>query len=112
MKYKELRGKLTKKQTASLLNIPEKTYANYENGVTEPSINTLINIANYYEVSLDYLCDRPFNNGVGYLTDKQRKIVNDIKELDDWQLEKVEAYVEAMKSAKEEVNKELIKRKF
>ena len=110
MKLSELRGKLTKKETARLLGIEEKTYANYENENTEPKIKTLISIADFYNVSLDYLCDRPFNNGIGYINDRQRQLFNDIKELDEWQLERLEGYIAALKTAKEEVQKEISKR--
>lgn len=52
---------LNKKQMAEKLNIDERTYLNYENNKSEPKIETLIEIANYFNVSLDELCGRNFN---------------------------------------------------
>lgn len=48
----------TQAMTACDLGMSRGTYAGYENGTSEPDIQTLINIANYYNVSLDYLTGR------------------------------------------------------
>lgn len=57
---KELRkdSKKTQTQLAEELNITQRTYSNYETGTREPSIDTLINIADYYKISLDILTGR------------------------------------------------------
>lgn len=61
MKLKELRKEkgLTQQDIANLLKIPKSTYGFYEVGKTEPNIETLKKLANFYDVSLDFLCDRP-----------------------------------------------------
>lgn len=47
-------------------NVARGTYASYENGTTPP-IDTLIKLAGYYNVSIDYLCglshERKLQNG-------------------------------------------------
>lgn len=40
------------------LDIARSTYAGYEIGKNEPDVYTLVKIANYYKVSLDYLVGR------------------------------------------------------
>lgn len=57
---KELRNESgkTQKELAEILNITDRTYGHYETGKREPSIDTLILIADYYKVSLDYLTGR------------------------------------------------------
>lgn len=57
-RLKELREDIELKQDelASKLNVSRSTYGNYEIGRAEPSISTLIDIANLYGVSIDYLC--------------------------------------------------------
>jgi transcriptional regulator with XRE-family HTH domain len=40
---------------AKHLGYSQQTYSRYENGITEPSLETLINIANYFNTSIDYL---------------------------------------------------------
>ncbi len=57
---RQLRDEQNKTQTelANDLHISQKTYSNYENGTRQPSIDTLIDIANYYRISIDYLVGR------------------------------------------------------
>lgn len=73
MRLKELRKQEKKNQSeiANQLQIPLMTYNNYENEKSEPNIETLIKLANYYNVSLDYLVGRDFGNELGYLTQEQ-----------------------------------------
>ena len=47
---------------AEKLNISLKTVSHWETGYTEPSITQLIEIADYFEVSLDELLGREFKN--------------------------------------------------
>lgn len=44
--------------TATKLNIPRGTYAHYEIGKRQPDYGTLSNIADLYNVSIDYLIGR------------------------------------------------------
>ena len=71
MRLKELRGNKTQVEVAKSLKIPQTTYSNYENGISEPNIKKLIEIADYYGVSLDYLCSHDTTNkqDLGFLTD-------------------------------------------
>lgn len=61
MKYneriRELRkeNSLTQKKIADLLHVGQRTYADYESGKTRLPIDSLIILANYYNVSLDYI---------------------------------------------------------
>ena len=59
MKLKELRKQknLTQTEIAKILNMAQTTYAGYELGQREPTIDTLKKIADFYNVSLDYLCE-------------------------------------------------------
>ncbi len=50
--------KLIQKQMAELLDITVATYSNYENGIYTPDLESAIRIADYFEVSLDYLVGR------------------------------------------------------
>lgn len=46
---------LTQQQMADHLNITQRTYSRYENGERSIPIETLIEIANYHDTSIDYL---------------------------------------------------------
>jgi transcriptional regulator with XRE-family HTH domain len=77
MKLNILRENLTKKETAKRLGIEEKTYANYENGKTEPNIATLCKIADYYGVTLDYLCEHQTNSFLDQISAEDRQTITD-----------------------------------
>ncbi len=49
---------LTQGQVAIYCDITEKAYQNYELMAREPKLEILIKIADYFEVSLDYLTGR------------------------------------------------------
>lgn len=49
---------LSQRQVAIFCDITEKTYQNYERMTREPKLEILIKIADYYNVSLDYLVGR------------------------------------------------------
>lgn len=54
---KELREdkRLTQAELGSIIGVSGKTISNYEKGDREPSIEVITNLANYFEVSTDYL---------------------------------------------------------
>jgi len=62
MNLKSLREEngLLQKDIASLLNVSKMAYSRYETGQRQPPIETLIALANYYDVSLDKLTARDF----------------------------------------------------
>lgn len=85
MRMKELRHQINKsqKEVAEELGIARTKYARYEVGESNPDIDVLVKIADYFNVSLDYLCGRPNSNLIftESLTESQRKLVNLIKML-------------------------------
>ena len=81
MKMLELRkfNKLSQEEAAKKLGILRATYANYEAGKTQPDISTLCQIADYYGVSLAYLCDHKTKNQLDYgPIDNDRKMAHNI----------------------------------
>lgn len=52
----------TQLQVAKDLNIEPTTLCNYEKGKSEPSVETLCKLADYYHVSLDELVGRESKN--------------------------------------------------
>jgi len=59
-KLKELRicENLTQEQLAEKLNISRVNYTRYETDAAKPDYETLLNIANFYNISLDELFGR------------------------------------------------------
>jgi repressor LexA len=52
---KELRGKTSQEVIANGIGISRARYSHYETGRSEPDNETLLKIASYYDVSIDYL---------------------------------------------------------
>lgn len=57
MRLRDLREdrEVSQQELAELLNIRQSTYSHYETGIRQPSIETLIKLAYFYDTSLDYL---------------------------------------------------------
>lgn len=51
-------GLLTQKQLADILEISEVSLQRFEYGTARPSLDTLVALADYFDVSLDYLVGR------------------------------------------------------
>lgn len=52
---------LTQSQLSKHLNISQRTYSHYENGTRDIPTAILIDIADFYQVSTDYLLGRTKN---------------------------------------------------
>ncbi|MBO5049374.1 MAG: helix-turn-helix transcriptional regulator [Oscillospiraceae bacterium] len=63
MRLKELRKRkgLSQLRLATDLHTTQNTISRYETGEREPGIDELIKIANYFNVSVDYLLGRTEN---------------------------------------------------
>lgn len=64
MRLRELRNKsgLTQNEIASKLGVSGQTILNWENGIYEPKINQLIQLADLFDVTVDYLIERKNND--------------------------------------------------
>ncbi|MBQ8229801.1 MAG: helix-turn-helix transcriptional regulator [Clostridia bacterium] len=51
-------NKVTQRQLAEYLQITQPSYIRYENGSAEPNLDKLVKIADYFDVSVDYLLGR------------------------------------------------------
>jgi transcriptional regulator with XRE-family HTH domain len=49
---------LTQVEVASHINLKERQYQNLDAGSSKPSFNSLVALADYFDVSLDYLVGR------------------------------------------------------
>lgn len=63
MRLKEIRKKkgISQLKLAMDLNTNQNTISRYETGEREPGINELIKLADYFNVSIDYLLERTDN---------------------------------------------------
>ena len=66
MQFKNLRSiredrDIKQREVAQYLNVSQNTYSQYENGVISLTAEILIQLSEYYNVSIDYLLDRTNN---------------------------------------------------
>lgn len=95
MNLKELRKQNQKTQDdlARALNVSHGTYNNYEQGKYEPNIDTIIKLANYYDVSIDYLVGRDYKNEIGYINETQKNSIKTLIKLNEINLMKATSYM-------------------
>jgi len=64
LRYLRKKANLSQREIAERLNIVQQTYAGYENGHHEPSIDILIQLADFHKVTLDYISGRIFDDWI------------------------------------------------
>lgn len=57
-------GEYTQTQIASLLHVGQRTYADYEYGKTRIPVDSLIILAQFYDVSMDYITGCSDDKGI------------------------------------------------
>ncbi|MCI7602543.1 MAG: helix-turn-helix transcriptional regulator [Candidatus Onthovivens sp.] len=80
MRLRQLRIQkgLNQQELANILGVSGQTILNWENEIYEPSIEKLILIANYFNVSIDYLVERKNDiDIINELCSELRKIPKD-----------------------------------
>ena len=87
---------LTQTKVANDLNIPIGTYNNYEKNRNYPGLEMLITLADYFDVSLDYLCGRQYNNQIGYIPEDKKEVVKLILQLNQTNTLKLFGYVSGL----------------
>lgn len=60
MKFLRENRLYTQTQISDLLHVGRSSYANYEIGKREPSVNFLVTLADFYQVTVDYLVRSSF----------------------------------------------------
>lgn len=97
-KLKQLRQKagLSQAQLAEAIGVSQQSVNKYENHSVEPDIDTLIRIADYFHVSVDYLID---HTGVGHaaafdLNTEEARLVEDWRQLHSAEKESIRLIVQ------------------
>ncbi len=71
---------LSQREAAKIFGVSQGTFNNGENANTQPSIEQLIALARFFEVSVDYLVDNSDYTGtinmVSSLTSEQKELVS------------------------------------
>ncbi|MGM8141115.1 helix-turn-helix domain-containing protein [Enterococcus italicus] len=88
LKDLRLRAKLTQQQLGNIVHVSKVSISGYERGERSPDTETLRNLANYFEVSVDYL----LNGDNGY--SKQRNDSFDLAAKEKDKIETIAAHID------------------
>lgn len=103
MRLKELRDerRLNQEGLAQKLNVSQSTISAYEVGERTPDLETLIAIANFFNVSLDYLAglsDLKQQIRQSDLSPKELEHLFVYRQLSDMDKERLSAYIDGLQS--------------
>ena len=88
---------LNQQTVANYLGITQQAYANYERGVRQPDPETLTKLADFFDVSIDYLLgrDSAFHNIETFeFSSLEMSFINEIRLLNNLGQEKIIGYIE------------------
>lgn len=107
LKKIRLEQQKTQREVAQAINLTQFTYSNYEIGKTQPDIETLIKLAQYFHTTIDNLVgyETPYLIDKSQFTQTQLKIIEQIKTLQEDLCEKVVSYVTGLQEIAEERQK-------
>lgn len=101
MKLKEIRERsnISQRELAQKLGYFPQAISRYESGHTEPNIETLIKLADFFHVTIDELVGRPTNllNKMT-LTERQQTLIDKVLAMNEKQQELTELYIDTMMS--------------
>ena len=88
---------LNQRDMAEKLNMVKATYAHYESGRSEPSIDTILKLADFFNCSTDYLLGHKITT-----SELKKNLINNILTLDDDLCDLAEAYIEGLKATQQQ----------
>ena len=104
MKLREIRKSknLTQQEIAKKLNLGRVNYNRYELEQVQPSIETLVKLADFYKVTVDELIghDVPYLINKSQFSADQLAVIESIQKLDKEQIAKLIAYIDGLKDGK------------
>ena len=113
MKLRNLRQeqKISQTTVAKDLNMTQEKYSRIENNITDPDIETLIKLADYFHTTIDNLLDHkvPYLIDKSCYTDEQQILIEEIANLDREQCRLTKAYIDGLNEGKRR-QEELLKK--
>lgn len=79
LKHLRKSRKLTQAQMADMLGISRQGYAKYENNSAQPDLDTLVKLADFFNVTTDYLLGK--SNDPQLTADQEEKILKEVKKI-------------------------------
>lgn len=112
MKLKDWRKKrgVSQIEIAKAINIPQTSYSRYEQGNCDPNISTLIKLADFFNISIDELVERPTDMvNLNLLDDTRKNLIREIINASDVAVGRLDAFYQGIKLAEHE-REEIVKK--
>lgn len=95
LKKLRLERNMTQEDVAKIINKTAVAYGYYESGRSEPSLDLLLKLADFFGCSVDYLVGHETQSilHLDSFTPTQQNIISQIKELDDHELAILEGFL-------------------
>lgn len=111
-KLKELRKQkgFTQKEIAEAIKVAPTTYLGYEKGNISIDDKMLIQLADFFNISIDELLERDTEIvNLKYLDETRKKLIKEILEMNDNAVARLDAFYEGLKLAERD-RQEIMKR--
>lgn len=104
IRLKEIREarNVTQTQLAKDIGVSNTTVSNWESGVRQPEIEMIITLADYFDISIDFLLGRNFKNRLynqdNYILRKEQvyPILNKILDIEEQYFPNLEEFIDAL----------------
>ena len=88
---------ILQKDLAEEINLDRATVSSWERGKSYPTVETLIKISDYFNVSIDSLLGLTNNKkALDDLTEEEKELLKDVRELDRDEKNKLKGYLKAL----------------
>lgn len=88
LKQLRLEREITQQEIADMVKISRSVISQYENGLVEPTASVISKLADFFEVSTDYLLNRSddygnvsVQNGSTTITNDEKKLLNNFRSM-------------------------------
>ena len=82
LKTERKKRKISQQEIAEKLGVDQKTYSNYENGKTEPTIKTIIKLTEIFNCTLDEIFNVKEKDNTFPEKEKLLKTINSLNEIE------------------------------
>lgn len=94
-------NKISQQKLANELKVSQSTVGMWENGKNKPEFDTLIKIADYFNVSVDYLLGKSENKKMPAdenISELDKKLINLLLDLSPDEIQRVRDFVQGLKA--------------
>lgn len=95
-RLKELRTtkKIKQEELANILDVSQNTISNWEKNISEPSLDKLILLANYFEIDINYLLG--YVSVIKFIDKDTQELLNNFKLLNKFEKQRVLGYIKSL----------------